>query len=140
MSARQKRSIDARLLAAQVVIDNRLGDAGILAALSAFGYDEAKINAGKGRRYENRRRRRVGQVRPRGRGNELFAAGRGCRLADRVPRPGSAGRRVSEGGPARKSRHGGRLLSADTGDRRASAGRFCYRLTAWSQWVQCWAQ
>jgi len=42
-----KATIDERMLAAQVAIDNGLGDADILAALSAFGYDEAKLNAGK---------------------------------------------------------------------------------------------
>ena len=47
MATRQKRSIDERLLAAQVAIDNALGDAGVLAALNVFGYDEARLNAGK---------------------------------------------------------------------------------------------
>ena len=46
--ARPKRSIDERLLAAQVAIDNALGDADVLAALNVFGYDEARLNAGKG--------------------------------------------------------------------------------------------
>lgn len=44
---RPKRSIDERLLAAQVAIDNALGDADVLAALNVFGYDEARLNAGK---------------------------------------------------------------------------------------------
>ena len=47
MATRPKQSIDERLLAAQVAIDNGLGDAGIAAALGAFGYDQAKLNAGK---------------------------------------------------------------------------------------------
>ena len=45
--AKPKRSIDERLLAAQVAIDNTLGDADVLAALNVFGYDEARLNAGK---------------------------------------------------------------------------------------------
>jgi hypothetical protein len=44
---RPKRSIDERLLAAQVAIDNALGDAPILAALAAFGYDAARLGAGR---------------------------------------------------------------------------------------------
>ncbi len=47
MASKPKHSIDERLLAAQVAIHNGLGDAGILAELSIFGYDEAKLKAGK---------------------------------------------------------------------------------------------
>jgi hypothetical protein len=42
-----KLTIAERLLAAQVAIENALGDADIRAALSAFGYDEARLRAGK---------------------------------------------------------------------------------------------
>jgi len=45
--AKPKRSIDERLLAAQVAIDNALGDADIQAALAVFGYDAAKLSAGR---------------------------------------------------------------------------------------------
>jgi hypothetical protein len=44
---RPKMSIDERLLAAQVAIDNALGDAGIQAALAGFGYDAARLGAGR---------------------------------------------------------------------------------------------
>lgn len=47
MGTRPKESIDARLLAAQVAIDNALGDKGILDALTVYGYNTAKLNAGK---------------------------------------------------------------------------------------------
>ena len=47
MGTRPKESIDARLLAAQVAIDNALGDSGILTALTTYGYNTTKINAGK---------------------------------------------------------------------------------------------
>ena len=42
-----RQTIDERLLAAQVAIDNGLGDAGVLAALSAFGYDQARLGEGR---------------------------------------------------------------------------------------------
>jgi hypothetical protein len=45
--AKPRMSIDERLLAAQVAIDNALGDAGIQAALDAFGYDAARLGAGR---------------------------------------------------------------------------------------------
>ncbi|MCB0210334.1 MAG: hypothetical protein KDJ52_13440 [Anaerolineae bacterium] len=41
-------SIDSQLLNAQLAINNALENPDILADLSRFGYDEAKINAGKG--------------------------------------------------------------------------------------------
>ena len=44
-----KLTIAERLLAAQVAIENALGDADIRAALSGFGYDEARLRAGKAR-------------------------------------------------------------------------------------------
>lgn len=47
MAKKSKQSISERLLAAQVAIDNALGDAEILAELSVFGYTEEKLNAGK---------------------------------------------------------------------------------------------
>lgn len=47
MAKRPKRSIDERLLAAQVAIDSALSDADLAAALGAFGYDQAKLNTGK---------------------------------------------------------------------------------------------
>ena len=40
-------TIEEHLLAAQVAINNALNQADILASLSLFGYDEAKLNAGK---------------------------------------------------------------------------------------------
>jgi len=40
-------SIDARLLAAQVAIDNALSDAEIKGYLANFGYDESRLNEGK---------------------------------------------------------------------------------------------
>jgi len=40
-------SIDERLLAAQVATGNALSDPDILAALTGFGYDAAKITVGK---------------------------------------------------------------------------------------------
>ncbi len=42
-----KLSIDQRLLAAQVAIDNAMKDHKILKALTAYGYDAAKISVGK---------------------------------------------------------------------------------------------
>ena len=45
--AKKNRTIDERLLDAQVAIDNALGDTGILNALTVYGYNSAKINAGK---------------------------------------------------------------------------------------------
>lgn len=45
--AKKNRTIDERLLDAQVAIDNALGDSGILNALTVYGYNSAKINAGK---------------------------------------------------------------------------------------------
>ena len=42
-----KQTIDARLLAAQVAIDNARGDAGILAAMGVFGYDEERLGVGR---------------------------------------------------------------------------------------------
>ncbi len=42
-----KHSIEDRLLAAQVATGNALNEADILAELSIFGYDEAKIQAGQ---------------------------------------------------------------------------------------------
>ena len=42
-----KNSIEDRLLAAQVAINNALADAGILSALSVFGYNESVLNTGK---------------------------------------------------------------------------------------------
>lgn len=47
MGTRPKESIDARLLAAQVAIENALGDSGILTALTVYGYNTTKINVGK---------------------------------------------------------------------------------------------
>jgi len=47
VAAKPKRSIDERLLAAQVAIDNALGDAGIQAAMGDYGYDAAKLGAGR---------------------------------------------------------------------------------------------
>ncbi len=47
MAKRSRRSIDERLLAAQVAIDNALGDAEVLAALGIFGYDQARLQAGR---------------------------------------------------------------------------------------------
>lgn len=41
------QSIEQRLLAASLAIDNALTDAEIQAAMSEFGYDAARINAGK---------------------------------------------------------------------------------------------
>lgn len=40
-------SIDARLLAAQVAIDNALSDAEIKGYLADYGYDESRLNEGK---------------------------------------------------------------------------------------------
>ncbi|MEQ6121592.1 hypothetical protein [Reichenbachiella sp. MALMAid0571] len=40
-------TIDARMLNAQVAIDNALGNDTIKAALALFGYDEAKLNEGQ---------------------------------------------------------------------------------------------
>lgn len=45
--AKPKRSIDERLLEAQVALGNTRGDADVLAALSIFGYDEARLTAGQ---------------------------------------------------------------------------------------------
>ena len=45
--AKKNRTIDERLLDAQVAIDNALGDTGILNALTVYGYNAAKINTGK---------------------------------------------------------------------------------------------
>ena len=42
-----KTSIQDRLLAANITLENALTDTEILGLLSEFGYDEAKINAGK---------------------------------------------------------------------------------------------
>ena len=42
-----KTSIQDRLLAANVALENTLTDTEILGLLSEFGYDEAKVNAGK---------------------------------------------------------------------------------------------
>ncbi|MCP4548036.1 MAG: hypothetical protein GY835_16345 [bacterium] len=42
-----RQTIDQRLLAAQTAIGNARSDAGILAALSIYGYDEAKLDAGQ---------------------------------------------------------------------------------------------
>lgn len=41
------RTIDARLLNAQVAIDNAMGNDSIKTPLAAFGYDEAKLLSGK---------------------------------------------------------------------------------------------
>ncbi len=42
-----RQTIDERLMAAQVAIDNTLSDAGIREAVGIFGYDEAKLNAAR---------------------------------------------------------------------------------------------
>ena len=42
-----KQRIDQRLLAVQLAIENALADQDLLAELALFGYDEAKLNAGK---------------------------------------------------------------------------------------------
>ncbi|MCD4820269.1 MAG: hypothetical protein K8S23_16425 [Candidatus Cloacimonetes bacterium] len=42
-----KKSIQDRLLAANIALENALTDTEILGLLSEFGYDETKINAGK---------------------------------------------------------------------------------------------
>ncbi len=42
-----RQTIDERLLTAQVAIDNARSDAGILAALDVFDYDEKRLDAGK---------------------------------------------------------------------------------------------
>jgi len=47
MTNKSNLGIDQQLLNAQVAIENALSDAGILAALTVFGYDTAKINVGK---------------------------------------------------------------------------------------------
>ncbi len=47
MSTKPTLSIDARLLAAQVAIDNALANPDILAALQVFGYDLTKLTAGR---------------------------------------------------------------------------------------------
>ena len=44
---KKNQSIEERLQAVQVAINNSLEDADILEALNTFGYDEAKLNAGK---------------------------------------------------------------------------------------------
>lgn len=43
----KNNTIDAKLLNAQVAIDNALGNPAISKALAAFGYDETKLSAGK---------------------------------------------------------------------------------------------
>src|SRR4030066_340561 len=45
---KQKVSIDEQLLKAQTVIKSSLEDSEILKSVSAYGYDEAKLNTGKG--------------------------------------------------------------------------------------------
>jgi hypothetical protein len=45
--ARPKRSIEDRLLEAQVAIDNSLNNPVILDAVTVFGYDEARLNAAR---------------------------------------------------------------------------------------------
>ena len=47
MVSRKKRSIEDRLLAAQVAIENARADATIRAALAPFAYDEARLAAGR---------------------------------------------------------------------------------------------
>ena len=47
MPTRKKQSLNGCLLAAQLMINNSLGDPGILAALSQFGYDQDKLKGGK---------------------------------------------------------------------------------------------
>lgn len=47
MMVQTKHSIEERLLAAQVAIDSALSDADILAALTPFSYDEARLQEGR---------------------------------------------------------------------------------------------
>lgn len=45
--AKPKQALSERLLAAQVAIDNALSDSEVKSLLAVFGYDEARLNAGK---------------------------------------------------------------------------------------------
>ena len=45
--AKKNRTIEERLLDAEVAVENALSDTGILNALSVYGYNTAKINEGK---------------------------------------------------------------------------------------------
>ena len=42
-----KQRVDQRLLAVQLAVENALADQEVLAELTLFGYDEAKLNVGK---------------------------------------------------------------------------------------------
>ena len=46
--ATKKKSLADRMLAAQIAIDNAMSDVEIKSLIAAFGYDEARMNDGKG--------------------------------------------------------------------------------------------